>query len=127
MAACRSQPVPPATGVTPPGQLIRAGTTVEATIQSRPFYLTPLTAQIGGADMYALEIIGDRINVSFAAQAPPHTPTVSGNIISFGGHTFEVTPTANNYVVDGRAIQLPAGKIYRFNEGAFLGEFLLAR
>ncbi len=122
---CGSQPVSQATDVLDPDQAIRAGTTIESVIQGRSFRLTPLTAQIQGVDMHSLEIIGDGINVAFAAQAPPPTPTVTGNEIKFGGHTFEVTATPNSYVVDGKSVQLPPGRIYRFNEGKFLGEFSL--
>lgn len=102
-----------------PEELIRAGTTTETSLQNRTFRLTPLEADIRGQSMHALEIVGDGVMVSFAAQTPPHTPVVQGDTIQFGGHTFQVTTQPNQYVINGSMFTLEPGGIYLFNEGQF--------
>jgi hypothetical protein len=102
-----------------PEELIRAGTTIETQLQNRTFRITPLEADVRGQPMHALEIIGDGMMVSFAAQTPPHVPVVRGDAIEFGGHTFQVTAQPNQYVVNGTTHVLQPGGIYLFNEGQF--------
>lgn len=124
-AACATAPVTPPALPAPqrlvPG-VLQEGPTTAATLAGRKFDLTVLSATpAGGATKWSLQIIGDAMIVSFAAQAPPHAPSVSGDVVGFGGHTFEATAKPNDYKVDGAALHLDPGGAYAISEGRFLG------
>lgn len=93
-------------------------------IQGRPFLFQILEAATdeGGTD-HILQIDGDGIVVSFHSSTPPYVPVIGGEVVSFGGHDFEVTAMPNEFEIDGQPLSLPAPGIYIVSDGAFYGEY----
>lgn len=117
-AGCRS---PHPSDIGDPEDLVTVGPTRVEILAGRQFHLTQLSSILQGRRGYSLEIIGDDVVVCFSATtAPPHLPSVAGDTVEFGGHTFEITRLRNNFVADGRPHDLEPGGHYLFNEGVYV-------
>ncbi len=88
---------------------------------NRVFVLQILDSEVDGDPFQTLQVIGDGIAISFHASGGPHTPSVSGNEIEYGGHRLEVQATPNSFSVDGQSHTLDSPGAYAFSEGEFLG------
>lgn len=92
-------------------------------LAGRSFVLGVMKVESEGSDERTLSISGDGLIISFHASGRPERPTISGSTITFGPHTFEVTPTKGSYVVDGTPINLTATPrtAHIFSNGAYHG------
>lgn len=119
-SACRCEEAPPADaflGVVE-RRFVRLG--------GRPFSFTVIQPESpAGAPPSGrvLSIAGDDRYVSFHVSGSPGAPSTSESAVEFGGHSFAVTATPGEYVIDGRAISLaPHGRsVHVFSDGAYHG------
>ncbi len=79
----------------------------------------------GEKEVAVLAISVDGRAISFHSTTLALRPAVSGDEITYGGHTFALTATPGRYVVDGQPVELPAEpKVrlgYVFRDGVYLG------
>lgn len=113
----RDKPNPP-----PPEDQVKFIDTTEATILGRSFILDVLATTIRTIDYEILQIQGDGILISFHSSSGPFRPSVNGQTIAFGGHTFEVQSNPNEYIVNGQSHPLSAPGIYQFSDGKFISQ-----
>jgi hypothetical protein len=97
-------------------------------IHGRPFVLTVLVANPLLPDgtrepFLCLSIQGDQRTISFQTSAGPYRPSVEGDVIRFGRHTFSVTAVPGTYSVDGVSVVLrESGRvIHCFVDGSYSG------
>lgn len=101
---------------TPPDPVTVISSSV-ATLEGRPFSLDVLAATLRGKDYQVLQIIGDGMVVSFHSSTGPLVVSVSGAVVSYGGHTFSATAIANEYLVDGQAHTFEPNSNYMLSDG----------
>lgn len=97
-------------------------------VRGRPFWLNVIEAPdpLTHAVSRSLSISGDDRLVGFGADAGEQDFRVSANDIAFGGHSFTVTATPGDYLLDGKPVTLKGLLSHRRRHsvvnGTYLGE-----
>jgi hypothetical protein len=86
----------------------------------RDYELQVLRSSPGGVTFETLQLVGDGMGFSFHASVGPFRPTVSGAVVSFGGHRIEVLSAPNEYRIDQDVHRLAPGAFYAFSDGEYL-------
>lgn len=92
----------------------------------RPFTLTviqPTSPPGAPTPGRVLSIAGDDRYVSFHVSGSFGSPSATESAVEFGGHSFAVTSTPGQYVVDGRTVSLAADTrvVHVFSDGTYHG------